>query len=58
MELENVLIFAAGVVVGSIVTSKLLGHEPIEVVHVVKAKVIPAKKQEPEEFFDDEEVVE
>lgn len=55
MELENVLIFTAGVVVGSIITSKLLGHEPIEVVHVVKAKIIPSKK-EPEEF-DEEEVV-
>lgn len=59
MELENVLIFAAGVVVGSVITSKLLGHQPVEVVHVIKAKVIPAKKQEDtEEFFEDMEVAE
>ena len=59
MELENVVIFAAGVVVGSIVTSKLLGHQPVEVVHVIKAKVIPTKKQEDtEEFFEDMEVAE
>ena len=58
MELENVVIFAAGVVVGSIVTSKLLGHQPVEVVHVIKAKIVPTKKQEfEEEFFDDNEEV-